>query len=256
MEVKRMADVEVAVVTGGARGLGLAIATALAKRGARVCLLDLSRQALDTAAERLAAAVPAAQVMVHAVDVSDANGVAAAVAAVSRRWGRVDTLVQAAGITGRTNIKTEEVEPADFDSVLRVNLRGIFLMCREVLPVMRRQGYGRILNIASIAGKEGNAGMLAYSASKAAVVGLTKVIGKEYAESGDITCNALAPAVVRTEMVAALPDAQVKYMTDKIPMRRTGELSEIAELVCFITSRPCSFTTGFCFDATGGRSTY
>eukprot|EP00320_Phaeocystis_rex_P000564 CAMPEP_0119067098 /NCGR_PEP_ID=MMETSP1178-20130426/9444_1 /TAXON_ID=33656 /ORGANISM="unid sp, Strain CCMP2000" /LENGTH=311 /DNA_ID=CAMNT_0007048735 /DNA_START=84 /DNA_END=1016 /DNA_ORIENTATION=- len=224
------------MVTGAARGIGFAVATALAQRGAKVCLLDLSRQALDNAAQRLAAAVPAAQIMIHAVDVSDANGVAAAVAAVSKRWGRVDILVQAAGIVGRTNITTEEVEPSDFDSVVRVNLRGIFLMCREVLPLMRRQGYGRILNVASIAGKEGNAGMLAYSASKAAVVGLTKVIGKEYAESG-VTCNALAPAVVRTEMVAAMPEKQVAYMTEKIPMKRTGELTEIAELICFITSR-------------------
>ena len=115
---------------------------------------------------------------------------------------------------------------------------------------------GRIVNVASISGKEGNAGMLAYSTSKAAVIGLTKVIGKEFAEGSGITCNCLAPAVVRTEMVAAMPAAQVKYMTDKIPMKRTGELEENAAMVCFIASRACSFTTGFCFDTTGGRATY
>lgn len=120
---------------------------------------------------------------------------------------------------------------------------------------MLKQDYGRIVNIASIAGKDGNAGMLAYSASKAAVIGLTKVVGKDYAETG-ITCNAVTPAVVRTEMVAAMPPAQVKYMTDKIPMKRTGEISEMADLVSFIASPRCSFTTGFSFDATGGRATY
>lgn len=242
---------EVAIVTGGARGIGFAVASKLIERGARVCLLDLSAEALAASAAKL----PSARVMTQAADVADERSVAAAVAAVVQRWSRVDVLVQAAGITGKTNLTTERVDPANFDLVLRINLRGIFLVCRAVLPIMREQGYGRILNVASVAGKDGNAGMLAYSASKAAVIGLTKVIGKEYAESG-VTCNALAPAVVRTEMVAAMPDAQVKYMTDKIPMRRTGELSEVADLICFVVSPACSFTTGFCFDATGGRSTY
>ena len=241
----------VAIVTGGARGVGFAVGSELIARGACVCLVDLSQEALDTAARTL----PGAQVMTKALDVSDAASVTAAVAAVVQRWGRVDVLVQAAGITGKTNVTTEQVEPANFDLVLKVNLRGIFLLCREVLPLMKKQGYGRILNVASVAGKDGNAGMLAYSASKAAVIGLTKVIGKEYAESG-VTCNALAPAVIRTEMVAAMPDAQVKYMTDKIPMKRTGELSEIVNLILFVVSPACSFTTGFCFDATGGRATY
>ena len=147
------------------------------------------------------------------------------------------------------------MEPANFDLVFAVNLKGIFNGCRAVLPHMGRRGYGRIVNIASIAGKEGNAGMLAYSSSKAAVIGLTKVIGKEYATTG-ITCNAVAPAVIRTAMVAAMPAQQVKYMTDKIPMQRTGELREIRDMVAFIASPAASFTTGFCFDLTGGRATY
>lgn len=158
-------------------------------------------------------------------------------------------------MVGTTGIKTEDVDVVNFDTVFRVNVHGIFNGCKAALPYMKQRGYGRIVNIASIAGKEGNAGMLAYSASKAAVIGLTKTIGKEYAETG-ITCNALAPAVVKTEMVADMPPEQVKYMTDKIPMKRCGTIEEIAAMVCFMASPDASFTTGFCFDATGGRSVY
>lgn len=136
-----------------------------------------------------------------------------------------------------------------------VNVNGIFYFCREVLPYMLDKNYGRIVNIASISGKEGNAGMAAYSASKAAVIGLTKVIAKDYAETG-ITCNSVAPAVIKTAMVASLPPEQVKYMVDKIPMKRTGTIEEISSLVAFIASKEASFTTGFCFDASGGRATY
>jgi 3-oxoacyl-[acyl-carrier protein] reductase len=176
-------------------------------------------------------------------------------AQVAREHGRIDVLVTAAGITGQTGIKTHEVQPADFDRVLELNVRAMFLCIRAVLPTMLAADYGRIVNIASISGKDGNAGMLAYSTSKAAVIGLTKVIGKEYAETG-ITCNAIAPAVVRTAMVDALPPEQVRYMTDKIPMKRTGEIEEIAAMAAFVASRECSFSTGFTFDASGGRAVY
>ena len=152
-------------------------------------------------------------------------------------------------------IKTHEVDPSNFDLVMSVNAKGIFLGCQSVLPYMLKQNYGRIVNIASVAAKEGNAGMVAYSASKGAVIALTKSIGKEYAETG-ITCNAVAPAVVRTAMVDAMPEEQVKYMTDKIPMKRCGTIQEISALVAFIASKDASFTTGFTFDATGGRATY
>eukprot|EP00957_Ditylum_brightwellii_P105197 8018853-Ditylum_brightwellii.AAC.1 len=138
---------------------------------------------------------------------------------------------------------------------MKVNLQGIFHGCKTALPYMSKQSYGRIVNIASIAGKEGNAGMLAYSSSKAAVIGLTKTIGKEYATSG-ITCNALAPAVVKTKMVEMVPEEQVKYMTDKIPMKRCGTVDEIAAMAVFMCSAEASFTTGFCFDASGGRAVY
>jgi len=163
--------------------------------------------------------------------------------------------VQCAGITGKTGITTPDVDCSNFELVMDINVKGIFLFCKYVLPHMVRRDYGRIVNIASISGKEGNAGMLAYSTSKAAVIGLTKVIGKEFAETG-ITVNAIAPAVVRTPMVDKMPAEQVKYMTDKIPMKRCGRREEIAGLVAFVASEEASFTTAFTFDATGGRATY
>lgn len=246
-------DQQVALVTGGAQGIGFGIAERLGSEGARVVLLDIDGKKLGEAASELAerriAVVPLT------VDVTDQRGVEGAVQEALTRLGRIDILITAAGITGKTNVRTQDVDPADFDRVMSLNVRAMFLSIRAVLPAMLKASYGRIVNIASVAGKEGNAGMLAYSTSKAAVIGMTKVIGKELAETG-ITCNAIAPAVVRTAMVAAMPDAQVKYMTDKIPMKRTGEIAEIAALAAFAASRECSFTTGFTFDATGGRATY
>lgn len=244
---------QVAIVTGGARGIGYGIAERLGGEGASLALFDMDADRLQQAEQGLQGSAPA--VMTQQVDVTDQAQVERAVQAVVERFGRVDVLVTAAGITGRTGIQTHETDPADFDHVFAVNVRGIYLCIRAVLPQMMKADYGRIVNIASISGKDGNAGMLAYSSSKAAVIGLTKVIGKEYAETG-ITCNAVAPAVVRTEMVAALPEHQVKYMTDKIPMKRTGEIPEVAALVAYAASRECSFTTGFTFDATGGRAVY
>jgi len=246
-------DRQVAIVTGGAQGIGFGIAERLAGEGARVVLLDLDAPRLAEAERSLAARKLSA--LGIRTDVTEQGAVEAAVRQTLDRHGRIDALVTAAGITGKTNIPTQNVDPADFDRVLALNVRGMFLCIRAVLPAMLKANYGRIVNIASIAGKEGNAGMLAYSTSKAAVIGMTKVVGKELAETG-VTCNAIAPAVVRTAMVAALPGAQVKYMTDKIPMKRTGEIAEIAALAAFAASRECSFTTGFTFDASGGRATY
>ncbi|HMX28794.1 MAG TPA: SDR family NAD(P)-dependent oxidoreductase, partial [Blastocatellia bacterium] len=189
------------------------------------------------------------------LDVTDEAQVAKVIKKIAKEFGRIDILVNSAGVTGKTGIKTHEVELDNFKFVFDVNVNGCFLTSRAVLPLMLEQNYGRILHIASIAGKDGNAGMLAYSASKAAVIGLTKVQGKEYAETG-ITVNALAPAVIQTAMVDALPPEQVKYMTDKIPMKRCGTLEEIANLATFIVSPGASFTTAFTFDMTGGRATY
>jgi 3-oxoacyl-[acyl-carrier protein] reductase len=241
---------QTAIVTGGASGLGLAICRQLQERGVFVAVFDL-----DAGRAAGLAGDFGDRGTVVGVDVTDEAAVRQAVDQIAARRGRIDILVNSAGITGRTNLKSHEVELADFELVMRVNVRGPFLASKAVLPVMLRNKYGRVLHIASIAGKEGNAGMLAYSTSKAAVIGLTKVQGKEYAETG-ITVNALAPAVVRTPMVAAMPESQVKYMTDKIPMKRCGELSEVAAMATFIVSPEASFTTGFTFDLTGGRAVY
>jgi 3-oxoacyl-[acyl-carrier protein] reductase len=239
---------QVAIITGGASGIGLAIAKKLRGDGASVAVVDLSMPAL------LSTPMPAGE-NAYACDVTDEEQVKSTVDQIARHFGRIDILVNSAGVTGKTNVKSHEVELNDFRFVFDVNVTGSFLTSRAVLPHMLKRRYGRILHIASISGKEGNAGMLAYSASKAAVIGMAKVQGKEYAETG-ITVNALAPAVIRTAMVEALPEEQVKYMTDKIPMKRCGTLDEIAHLAAFIVSPGASFTTGFTFDMTGGRATY
>jgi len=233
---------QVAIVTGAVSGLGLAIATKLQDEGAQVVTLDLNE-----------ASVPGA--VSFAIDLTKEDQVANVVNQIAERFGRIDILVNSAGVTGATNIKSHEVDTQNLRFVFDVNFMASFFTARAVLPWMLKNNYGRILHIASVAGKEGNAGMLAYSASKAAVIGMTKVQGKEYAESG-ITVNALAPAVIQTPMVDAMPEAQVKYMTDKIPMRRCGTLDEIAHMAAFIVSRETAFTTGFTFDMTGGRATY
>ena len=235
-------------VVGAAGGIGRAAALYLAARGVRVACVDRSDPA-ETAAEA------GGEASAHVLDVTDGGACRAVFGDVRERFGRLDGLVNCAGITGRTNIRTEDVDPADFETVCRVNLMGALHTSQAVLPAMRERGYGRILHVASIAGKEGNAGMAAYSASKAGLIGLVKVMGKEYAESG-VTVNALAPAVILTAMVAATPEAQVRYMTDKIPMKRCGELEEAAAMIAWIVSPACSFTTGFTFDLSGGRAVY
>lgn len=241
---------QVAIITGAASGLGLAIAKKLHAEGAQVAMLDLNESSLFKAAAEVGANATALP-----VDLSKQEQVESVVNQMAERFGRIDVLVNSAGVTGATNIKSHEVDPNNLRFVFEVNFMASFFTARAVLPFMLKQNYGRILHIASVAGKEGNAGMLAYSASKAAVIGMTKVQGKEYAETG-ITVNALAPAVIQTPMVDAMPPEQVKYMTDKIPMKRCGTLDEIAHMAAFIVSPGTAFTTGFTFDMTGGRATY
>jgi 2-dehydro-3-deoxy-L-rhamnonate dehydrogenase (NAD+) len=241
---------QVAIITGGANGIGFAVAQKLISEGAKVVIVDQVKAALTKAVKQLGAAASAV-----ALDVTDEAAVSKAVNKIAKQFGRIDILVNCAGVTGKTNIKTHEVDYENFKFVFEVNVNGSFLMARAVLAHMLKRNYGRIVHVASVAGKDGNAGMLAYSASKAAVIGMAKVQGKEYAETG-ITVNAFAPAVIRTAMVDALPAQQVTYMTDKIPMKRCGTLDECAHMITFIASPGASFTTGFTFDMTGGRSTY
>jgi 3-oxoacyl-[acyl-carrier protein] reductase len=252
----RRFDGQVCVVTGAARGIGRAIAELFASEGARaICVLDIGDGAEAVAS--LKAVSPTVQAVAMKVDITKESDVSSTMSEIVKKFGKVDVLVQAAGITGQTNLKTHEVDTADFQRVFDLNVKAIFLCAKNVLPTMLKEGYGRIVNIASISGKDGNAGMLAYSSSKAAVINLTKVMGKDYASSGkDITINCVAPAVVQTAMVDAMPPEQVKYMTEKIPMGRTGSMKEVALTVAFAASSECSFTTGFCFDCSGGRAVY
>lgn len=244
---------QTAVVVGAADGIGKAAATLLAQRGVRVACLDRNLAGAEEVARSLTSDTAAA--LAVGTDVVDAASVEHAIGRVREELGPVAALVNCAGTTGVTGRKSEDVDVEDFELVYRVNLRGAFLLSKAVLPGMVAEGYGRVLHVASIAGKEGNAGMVAYSATKAGLIGMVKAQGKEYAETG-VTVNALAPAVIRTAMVEAMPPAQVEYMTERIPMRRTGRLQEAAETICWAVSPACSFTTGFTFDLSGGRAVY
>jgi len=241
-----------AVVTGGASGIGLAIAARFAASGARVALWDVDGAAAIRAAAQLA---PGGGTHLGvAVDVVDERSVAAALAATVAQFAGVDILVCSAGITG-PNRTTWEYDPADWRRVMDVNVNGVFLCNRAVVPGMLERDYGRIINIASIAGKDGNPNASAYSTSKAAVIGLTKSIGKETARTG-IRVNCITPAAVRTPIFDQMSQEHIDFMLSKIPMGRFGLVDEIASMVAWLASEECSFSTGAVFDVSGGRAVY
>ena len=240
-----------AIITGGAQGIGYAIAQRMLASGATVMLWDRDRAQLDAAQASLAAAGP---VHTHALELTHEDEVAAATGAMVSRLGRIDILVNNAGITGG-NATTWELSPQVWRQVIDVNLIAPYLTCHFVVPHMIRQGWGRIVNIASVAGKEGNPNASHYSASKAGVIALTKSLGKELATQG-VLVNAITPAAARTAMFATMTETHINYMLSKIPMGRFVEVDEIAAMVSWLSSEDCSFTTGSVFDITGGRSTY
>ena len=245
-------DRSVAVV-GAASGIGRSCAIHLASIGAAVICLDLDLAGAQDTADLITSG--GANSWAAEIDVTQELSVSDVFADTIKRVGELDGLLNTAGITGETNLSTHDVDVQDFDRVYGVNLRGALLVTQAVLPHMLQRGYGRILHISSIAGKEGNAGMAAYSSTKAGLIGLVKTMGKEYATTG-VAINAVAPAVIQTPMVDVMPQEQVEYMTEKIPMRRTGTLQEVSELAAFALSPMCSFTTGFTFDLSGGRAVY
>ena len=241
----------VAIVTGGARGIGRSIAERLLASGARVSLWDIDAAALAAAASELGAPGAVHTVMVNLADLASVQAAAESTAAA---FGKIDILVNNAGITGG-NAKTWQIDPADWRRVMELNLNGPFYCCHSVVPHLLKNGYGRIVNIASIAGKEGNPNAAHYSASKAGVIALTKSLGKELA-TANITVNAIAPAVIATDILKQMTQSHIDYMLSKIPMGRFGKKEEAAALVAWICSEECSFTTATVFDLSGGRATY
>lgn len=238
----------IAVVTGGARGIGLACAAKIAAGGGRVALWDRDVERAAQSAKALGSAIAVE------VDVTSEASVGQALAATEKQLGPVDILVASAGITGPNTTVIQY--PVDaWKQVIDINLTGVFLCNRAVAAGMAERKRGRIVNIASVAGKEGNPNASAYSASKAGVIGLTKSLGKELATSG-VLVNCVAPAVVRTELFSQMTEQHIQYMLSKIPMNRFGEVEEVAEMVAWLASDLCTFATGATFDLSGGRATY
>ncbi len=240
-----------AVVTGGARGIGRAITERMLASGAAVAIWDLDAAAMAQTAGELAAQ---GTVSTHAVELTDQAAVRAATEATLARHGAIDVLVNNAGITGG-NAPTWDLAADAWRRVVEVNLIGPFLACSAVIPGMVARGYGRVINIASVAGKEGNPNASHYSASKAGLIALTKSLGKELAGKG-VLVNCVTPAAAKTDIFAQMSPAQIDYMLSKIPMGRFVEVREIAALACWLATEDCSFSTGATFDITGGRATY
>ena len=241
----------VAIVTGGARGIGYAVAERMLRSGGAVSLWDIDTRKLEDARTALSAHGEVAQ---STVELTSEEAIQAATRATLARFGKIDILVNNAGISGG-NAPTWELDPNVWRRVVDVNLIAPFLTCRAVVPEMLKHGYGRIVNVASIAGKEGNPNASHYSASKAGLIGLTKSLAKELAQMG-ILVNCITPAVANTDLLAEVVQEQVAYMLAKIPMTRFVEPHEIAAMVCWLASEECSFTTGSVVDISGGRATY
>jgi NAD(P)-dependent dehydrogenase (short-subunit alcohol dehydrogenase family) len=239
----------VAVITGGASGAGLEIAIRIAAEGGKVSLWDRDATTLAKAVTSVGDGTHSVQ-----VDVTDAAKLSSAAESVFAKFGRIDVLVGSAGITGPT-AKLWEYPLDEWRRVIDIDLNGIFYACRAVVPQMLKNDYGRIVNISSVAGKEGNPNASAYSTAKAAVIGLTKSLGKELATTG-IRVNCVTPATFNSPLLAQLPQSQIDYMKSKIPMGRLGGMEEVAALVCWLASEECSFSTAATFDISGGRTTY
>ncbi|MBD2754493.1 SDR family NAD(P)-dependent oxidoreductase [Spirosoma validum] len=244
---------QVAIVTGGADGLGKTIAQRLVAEGASVALFDRNATLLEKSGSEFATADR--PVRTYPIDISQESQVKEAVDQVVADFGQLDVVVNSAGIVGPTSTNITTYTTADFENVCAINLLGSFLITKYAVTAMASRGYGRILLMASIAGKEGNPGMVGYSVSKAGVIGLVKAIAKEYATTG-ISINGLAPAVIKTAMNDNTSPEQLAYMTAKIPMGRLGQVDEVAAMACFIVSAENSFSTGFIYDISGGRATY
>jgi 2-dehydro-3-deoxy-L-rhamnonate dehydrogenase (NAD+) len=239
----------VAVITGGASGVGFEVAERIAAEGGKVSLWDRDAAALEKAAASIGT-----DVHTMPVDVTDAAKMVSAAEAVYSRFGRIDVLVASAGITGPT-AKLWEYPVEEWRRVIDIDLNGIFNSCRAVVPQMLKNDYGRIVNISSVAGKEGNPNASAYSTAKAGVIGLTKSLGKELASSG-VRANCVTPATFKSPILDQLPQSQIDYMKSRIPMGRLGEACEVAALICWLASEECSFSTAATFDISGGRTTY
>ncbi len=251
--MKKKFSNKVAIVTGGAGGIGKAVAHRLGNEGATVALFDFNKPLLKKTVDEFKKSGIKAKGFL--LDISNEAQVSKAVSLVEKEWGKIDILVNSAGIVGPTSTKIIDYSTDEFDRLYEVNLKGTFLITKYTLMKMAKVGKGRLLLISSISGKEGNPGMVGYSATKAGVIGLVKGVAKEFADTY-ITVNGLAPAVIKTPMNENTSAEQLAYMTAKIPMKRLGTAEEVAAMCCFIVSDENSFSTGFIYDISGGRATY
>jgi len=242
---------QVVVIVGASNGIGRAAASLISSRGAKIVIADMNPDGLAELATELK--LPANQV--HTLDVSNQSAVTTFISTVIKEHGHIDALVNSAGIVGQSNVKIEDLDWSIFEKTIQVNLYGAIWLTQQIIPHMKKQAYGRIVHLASIAGKEGNPGMASYNTSKAGLIGFVKGAAKELAHDG-IIINALAPAVISTPMNSNTSEETLKYMISRIPLGRTGQACEVAEIIAFMASPACSFTTGFTFDISGGRATY